>query len=349
MLKYDEIIKINNNKLTKKYIESLSKQQRLDLIDPIFNLLRSNGWMYPSDTSNLLKEYQRLSNLKLDLSKDELFNNSSVATSICKFFCPHFYSTTEIIKNKIKPNMLEIFENDLLLKKVIHNRLGLDWIDDDAKGKGINEAFNLSFRMIITGMRSSRLVPSISIFKPDIAKFVYLKFSNENDVVYDYSAGWGGRMLGAASCNRKYIGVDPLTASELLKMSNFLNLQNIFLFDSGSENVKLKENSVDLAFSSPPYFNQEFYSDSKTQSYNNGEDYFYNVYWNNTLDNTKFMLKPDKWFGVNIANYPEMLNMAIDKFGPVIQIIKLRTIKSHLNCKYSKEKFEPIYFFKNTK
>jgi hypothetical protein len=125
----------------------------------------------------------------------------------------------------------------------------------------------------------------------------------------------------------------------------------VTLIKSGSENYVGEENSIDLYWSSPPYYNQEVYSDDDSQAYNNGEDYFYNVYWEKTLENIKFMLKPDKWFGLNIKNYPRMLEMAKLKFGEPIEFVELRTQKSHLNKKTSgiNEKFEYIYMFKNIK
>jgi hypothetical protein len=239
----------------------------------------------------------------------------------------------------------EIFEDDLKLKRLIENRLGFDWYEKEDN----DETFNISFKMIIQGMRSSRAVPSISMFKPNIAKYIYMKYSEEGDIVYDYSAGFGGRMLGAASCNRSYIGTDPLTTDELEIMASDLELKNTRLIKNGSENVKLEENSIDFSFSSPPYYDQEYYSSEKTQAYANGEDYFYNVYWKNTLCNVKYMLKPNKWFGLNIKNYPKMLDMAIDMFGNFIETVNLRTIRSHLNKTAGVEKMEYVYMFKNIK
>lgn len=345
-MKYDEVLELNNNKLTKKYIQSLSKQERLDLIDPIFNLLRAIGWIYPDDIKSVDKEWKRLLEFKPDINSMSLFNNSSLATKICKHFCHLFYEATE----KDKKNMIEIFNDNELLKKIIQNRLGLDWLDDDERGAGVNEAFNLSFKMMIQGQRSMRLVNATSIFKPDIAKYMYTKYSDENDTVFDPSAGWGGRMLGAVSCNRKYIASDPLTTGELQNMVDYLKLKDVTLINSGSEHVKLDENSIDFSFTSPPYYDQEYYSSDSTQAYHYGEDYFYNVYWKNTLENIKYMLKPNKWFGLNIlAKYAKMIDMTKEQFGESIEIVQLKTIKNHLNKKNSIEKFEPIYMFKNIK
>ena len=340
-LNFDKIVSINGQPITTKYVKTLDYDEREALVEPLFQHFRKMGWLYPDDPSFINKEYKKLLEFKPDLSTDEIFNNSSLATKICKYFCHKFYDATE----NNQRTMREVFENDDDLKYLIRNRLGFDWWDKEDN----DETFNISFRMMIQGLRSSRLVPSISIFKPSVAKYMYMKYSNEGDVVFDYYAGWGGRMLGAASCNRKYIGVDPWTTDELTQMKDYLNLQNIELINNGSEHVKLEENSVDFSFSSPPYYDQEVYSKEITQAYSQGEDYFYNTYWKNTLENIKYMLKPNKYFGLNIKNYPKMLEMAKETFGDVVEEVKLRTIRNHLNKSAGVQKNEPIYMFKNNK
>ena len=346
-LKFDEILEVGGNKLTKKYIESLSKDERLDLVDPIFNILRNNGFIFMDDENKIKKSYSKLVEYQPDLNSDSLFNNSSLGTDICKFFCHSFYRTTERGKSSIIDN----FYDDSKLKRVIIYRLGLDWLDDDDRGKGVNEAFNLSFKMIVfQGQRSMRMVNATSIFKPAIAKYICMKYSQEGDLVGDYSAGFGGRMLGAISSGRRYQGIDPLTVPELFEMAKFFKFSNLVkLVEQGSECFVGEENSLDLCWSSPPYFDQEYYSDNKYQAYNNGEDYFYNIYWKQTLQNCKFMLKPGKWFGLNVKNYPKMLDMAKDEFGSIMDKVALKTIRSHLNKTAGTEKYEYIYMFINNK
>lgn len=345
-LKFDEILEINGNRLTKKYIQSLSKQGKLSLVEPIFNILRRTGFIFMDDHLKIKKSWDRLVNHEPDLENDTVFNNSSLATDVCKFFCHSFYKVTEANK----PNMIENFNDDKKLKRIIQNRLGLDWLDDDEKGPGVNEAFNLSFKMIaFQGQRSMRMVSATSMFKPSIAKYICMKYSLPGEMVGDYSAGFGGRMLGAISCGRKYIGTDPLTAPELNSMKKFFKFNDAKLINICSEDYKGEENSIDLYWSSPPYYNQEFYSDDLAQAYNKGEDYFYNIYWAKTLQNVKYMLKPGKWFGLNVKNYPKMLDMAIDCFGEVKEKVGLRTIRSHLGKTAGIEKYEYIYMFVNDK
>jgi len=337
---YDRIVEINGKLLTASYVKTLSREERFELIEPLFQHFRALDWQYPNNLSEVKKSWKELVEYKPDLSVNALFNNDSLATDICKYYCHKFYDATEYKQ----PTMKQIFYNDDKLRKLIQNRLGLDWKDPNN-----TETFNISFRMLIQGMRSARMVPSVSIFKPGIAKYLYMKYSNEGEVVFDYSAGWGGRMLGAASCGRKYIGVDPWTTDELEVMKDELGLQNVTLINSGSEHVKLEENSVDFAFSSPPYYCQELYVLDDRQAYAKGEEHFYNVYWKGTLENVKYMLKSGKYFGLNVKNYPKMVEMAEQVFGPVVEEVYLRTVRSHLTKTAGVTKNESIYLFKCNK
>lgn len=348
-MRYKDTIEIDGIKLTKPYIYSLNREQREALIIPLFNKLREIGFLYPDmEEDNFRKSYKKLVDFVPDLSKNEIYNNSSLATDICRYFCKvSFYNVTENKNGKRNLSFYENFMNDETLKKICRNRLGLGWYDSDPL-----ETFNLTPKMIMfQAQRSMRLVPQISFFKPGIAKAIYLKYSNDGDIVYDYSCGFGARVLGALSCGRRYIGIDPLTTSEVSDMLKFLNISEdrYKLINGISEDYCMGEECVDFIFSSPPYYDQEVYSSDINQAYNKGEDYFYNTYWVNTLKNCKKMLKSGKYFGFNISNkYDRMLDIAKVEFGDIVDIFYLRTVRSHLNKsgKEDAQKYEPVYIFK---
>lgn len=336
---FSTIVSVNGQPITAKFIKNLSKSEREKYVDPLFDHFRRQGWVYPSVSDNVLKKtWKKLCSHEPDLSVPEVFNNGSLGTNICKHFCKSFCHASE----RNKPNMIELWKDDAFLKELIKNRLVISWHSK------VNETFNISHRMMIQGMRSMRAVPSTTMFKPAVAKYICMKYSSPGDLVGDYSAGFGGRMLGATSCNRRYLGIDPLTTPELIKMKDYFGLDAELIL-SGSEYFKGQENSLDLCWSSPPYYDQEYYSDEISQAYNRGEEYFYNIYWRNTLLNMRYMLKPGKWFGLNVKNCPKMLDMAQNLFGQEIEKIGLRTIRSHLNKSAGIKKYEYVYMFINNK
>jgi len=365
--KFDEVVSINGQKMTKAYLETLDYSQRELLIDPLATIIAEIGIPYPDNEQLIHKEWERVKDCKININAMDAYNNSSIGGYICKYFCAEkFYDTTEPNKKTLKELLLN---NTELHKRMAKNRLGMDWLlpSIDKKGNslpGVNQAFNLSPKMLVLQCaRSMRLINNTTLFKADVAKLLVSKYSEPNDIIYDYSAGFGARMLGTIAAGRKYIATDPFTTPDLIKMKDYLKLDNVSLIQDGSENVNnyLKENSVDFCFSSPPYLlkkgkkyvAQEEYS-RENQAYSLGSDVFYDVYWKKTLENCRNCLKSGKWFGLNTSIKEErMVEMARQLFGKEKEIFKLRTVKSHLSGKSKEknnsEKFEPIYMFKNDK
>lgn len=128
------------------------------------------------------------------------------------------------------------------------------------------------------------------------------------------NCGFGGRMLGALSSKNKYkyVGTDPCTETmyHLHQLGDYIEMvtgreDSYELHCLGSEDFRGPENSIDFAFSSPPYFNLEVYSDEPTQCYNKFpklEDWL-EGYVRETIKNIYHMLKPGHFYAVNIADF----------------------------------------------
>jgi hypothetical protein len=90
----------------------------------------------------------------------------------------------------------------------------------------------------------------------------------------DISAGWGDRLLSALLFPKLalYTGVDPNPClhpyyAEMIKTFNTNGKKQCNLIQDGFETAKLPENiTYDLAFSSPPFFDLEIYSQSAANS-----------------------------------------------------------------------------------
>ncbi len=113
----------------------------------------------------------------------------------------------------------------------------------------------------------------VANFRPVAARYILDRFSGDGAVVLDFSAGYGGRLLACSTLDRKYIGIDP--AAKQVRGLNHMrrDLESITRTDSlilkGCAEDLLPDRhtgSVDLVFSSPPFYNIEMYSDEPSQS-----------------------------------------------------------------------------------
>lgn len=185
--------------------------------------------------------------------------------------------------------------------------------------------------------------------------------------VYDYSAGYGGRMLGIATSNMRYNYqcVDPNT--ETVNNLNYLNellseaINNRSVVTQ-SVSEKHKPTDIDLAFSSPPYFNLEKYSDEETQCMNQFKtlDEWFDGYVKPTMQNIYDGLNSDGVFATNIADYKSYGNKeykVCDRWIALAEQIGFKhteTIKLMLNTRpgvgndkmAGREKFEGVFVFK---
>jgi len=186
--------------------------------------------------------------------------------------------------------------------------------------------------------------------------------------VYDYSAGYGGRLLGIATSNMRYnyTGIDPNT--ETFTNLNYLNdlLKEATgnagtVINTVSEEYEPEARSVDLAFSSPPYFNLEKYCDEPTQcmvKYTDMDRWF-DGYVAPTMQNIYKGLANNGIFATNIADYKSYGNKefeVVDRWIATAEKIGFKhtgTIKMLLNTRpgvgndkvAGREKWEGVYVF----
>ncbi|WP_446430139.1 DNA methyltransferase [Leucobacter sp. 1207-22] len=151
--------------------------------------------------------------------------------------------------------------------------------------------------------------PQPTNFYPMAAQEIYRRWAPEGGVVWDMSCGFGGRMLGALTSPKQltYVGTDPAseTFHNLGKLGELIESvtgrrHSYELHKAGSEKDIGLVSEVDFAFTSPPYWNLEWYETTdKKQSL---EEWFDN-YVVGTIDQVFRALKPGARYAVNIADF----------------------------------------------
>jgi hypothetical protein len=226
------------------------------------------------------------------------------------------------------------------------------------------------FPKILQVFRLSCGQPAVN-FPALTAKWIYETYTNhinqdEPITIYDSSAGWGGRIIGAMSTRKKvhYVGTDPnpdnfipeLGISRYDYVADFYNrncvddfsdsLTKFFdvkkqgntyeLFQDGSELIQNNprfqkyKGKLDISFTSPPYFNREQYSQDENQSfkaYGEYEDWRDN-FLRPTLTTIYEYMKNDRYILWNIAD----IKIGENTYYPLEQDSK--DILEELGCEY---------------
>lgn len=206
-------------------------------------------------------------------------------------------------RNNKEVSLRSRFNNDRKLKRAIN--LCYKHRDDGDEAvipKNLRRAFDL-----VDG-------GSIQNFKPMNARAVWeyicpTLFGR----VLDFSSGYGGRMMGAMTSRMRYhyTGIDPNTKTYngLVALGELLNEcgqgSGYKMHHMPSEEFDPESGSYDAAFSSPPYFNLETYSNEDTQCMIrcNNIDSWFELYVEPTLKMIHKGLANDALYAVNIADY----------------------------------------------
>jgi len=283
------------------------------------------------DTDNILKDDDRI---------EQTMHTLRLAWS----YFPHSW---EVKCGKSKMSPMDVFNDDDEFKKTIGKCY--DWCVKHDDGK-------MSMNRIRQSLKIYNGISSVSNFRPTAAKYIYDTYSGDG-VVWDMSCGWGGRLLGALASKKvkKYIGTEPSskTFEGLLNIkSDFKYLyKKIELHKMGSELFTPEENSLDLCFTSPPYFDTEKYSDELTQSYLKypSEDRWIDGFLYDTISNCYCGLKKGGYMLMNIANTSSgtSIENATTQISEKIGFRYIKTLKLTLSSIAGKgQKYEPVFVFK---
>lgn len=247
---------------TKEEVNAFTTEERDIVIDTIFRQWRLGGF---PDYELTLAERRKEWDLLVNYDRSELIDSEGNikqtmhALGLAWHYFPHHWGIS--VNNK--PTVLDIWQSDELFKKAIARRLnrgGLAWTDDGQPA--------MSIAIIRKALMACSSAQRVSNFRPTASASIYDRYC-EGGTVWDMSCGFGGRLIGAFASEKvkRYIGCEPSTKTYrgLLRLasdlSNFSgNSTEYAIVQVGSENYSPQSESVDFAFTSPPYFNTEMYS-----------------------------------------------------------------------------------------
>lgn len=313
-----------------------------DLIDGYVKLWRKRGYPnYNKSDYNMAKEFAEL----LAFDEKTIFKNGIIKQTMhsCGLLWTYF------------PHWIDVKYGE---QKTIREL----WDDDDKLRELVKKTFEYEQKhgagyITVNRLRQNSKVylskQSVSNFRPSAAKFIYNRYGNEGHV-WDMSCGWGGRLLGFLASNCKsYTGTEPAsnTFQGLLSLNlEFNKGKDVNLIQGGSECYEPKSQSLDLCFTSPPYFDTERYSDEDSQSYMKypTKESWLIGFHKKTIENCYRGLKGGGKMLINIANTPkhDWLESETVSISKSVGFDFTHTIRLELSSiSGSGAKYEPIFIF----
>lgn len=271
------------------------------IVDVVFRYLRREG--YPFFSYNEIEKRKIIDTL-IDVDYSKYLVNGAILRSLMGIGLAWSYFPHHIEVSSVRSRSLhDRFEDDDSLRNILRKII----VAGKKYSGGVLRISKI--RTLLKFYGDGEPVQSISNFRPTAAGVIYEKYAGDG-VVWDMSCGWGGRLLGALTTSRvkQYIGTDPSikTYESLLRMKeDFSYLGKLVdIHCLGSENYVPPNESLDLCFTSPPYFNIEHYCDEETQSYKKFPIYedWLNGFLLQTMKNCWGGLKKDGYMVLNISD-----------------------------------------------
>ena len=346
-----------SNKLTSKgNLRSKSTTNKIILekrVDEVYRYWSKQSFPY-YETSNKYRNEQFDKFLRtndqssFDFSNRILkFNNSGL--SLCWSYFKHAF---EVRCNNLN-SPIDVFNSERLFKNGIRKVLTGTFFTKKSVSELCNQTPQAK-QSIYTILRRITGTQMVSNFRPVTASMIYKIFCDSGDVVWDMSSGWGGRLLGSIKSKINYIGTDPSSKTikgnkELAKQFGNKNY-SYTLHQCGSEEFEPDRNSLDFAFTSPPYFDTEQYSNEQTQSYLKFKSVlkWKSKFLRQTIKNVHRGLKQNKFMGLNVADVKNYSTFERDtiEIAEEIGFKYLDRFDYALGSQHDNFKTEPIFIFK---
>jgi len=284
-------------------------------VNDVYDRVKAKGFpYYPSDYKTRLHEFNKL--IHFDRStlfkpRQKIVGQTPHGLALAWSYMPHAWE----VKCGWMDTPMSLWENEEKLKKGIKKVLeGTFWEQTE-----YHKVTDSKIRSVLRRYSNTQIV---SNYRPTAAAVMYDKFLEKSSSLFggttgttwDMSCGFGGRLLGAIAAEVNYIGTDPCTKTfeglqQIKEDWAGLN-RTIELHKLGSEEFRPDKNSIDLCFTSPPYYDWEKYSDEETQSYIKypTKEEWIEGFLRQTLENCYYGLKKGGTLIMNVANTKRIKN-----------------------------------------
>ena len=326
-----------------------------EVVNIVYDEWKLKGFpYYPTDHKWRQHEFNKL--VGFDRStifkpKDNLVHQSPHGLSLAWSYMPHSWD----VKCGWMRTPRSVWEDEEAFKKGIRKILeGTFWNKKEYHSVPIT-----SIRSLLRRYSNTQIV---SNYRPTAAATMYDKFLDKDSplvggkagVTWDMSCGYGGRLFGSMAADVNYIGTDPCgkTFDGLQEIKEDWGSKNrtIELHKVGSEIFRPDHNSIDLCFTSPPYYDWEKYSDEDTQSYIKypTREEWLNGFLFDTIKNCYHGLKPGGILAMNVADTKRIKNFETETIRLALEggFKQIDTWYLFLSSQAGVPKKEPIFIFK---
>lgn len=197
-------------------------------------------------------------------------------------------------------------------------------------------------------------VRKVANFPPRTARMIYNRyksnFSKQQLNILDTSCGFGSRMSAALVDDNNYFGIEPnfKLYQQLCNCSTFLlenqltqGTSNLFCCGSESYIDMLKDVGIDISFTSPPYFDLEYYSDDNCAStkHLNNYDEWIKCFVYPTVSNTCSYLNRGGFALINAKNIGNKKTIYDDFFNIFDTNNKMKFVEE-IDMKINKKNYD---------
>ena len=191
---------------------------------------------YEYSEERMRKDYEKLCTYR-DIKKNSRLGDSIISNFHRSIYDAHIST---------KPSPKEAWNNRELLEKCVRNRFIY--------------SSNLSSHSILQGFNVCKIAPKVSVFSAPLARRLIQTYLDKYNQIFDPFSGFSGRMLGACSLDKSYIGQDINVShiKESKQIAEFLELKNVSLKVQNVLEDTKKE--YECLFTCPPYGGKEHWN-----------------------------------------------------------------------------------------